>query len=83
MSRAPGFTAERSLGRTAGYVSRDRPGAGDAQVVPQSLLGRTTRRSRPDGCIPNCICVTLEGCPCCDVLWPMKPIPTTPRRLGF
>ena len=65
----PGFTGEASL-RPASqpYASRcygpeDLTGKA---IVPQAILG--TGRSMP--CIPNCVCVAQEGCPCCSSILP-------------
>jgi hypothetical protein len=67
LSRVPGFTAETALGRGSRTYRTTARGYGHAQstVIPQfSRLGWPG-----DGCIPNCICVTEEGCPCCTS-WP-------------
>jgi hypothetical protein len=61
----PGFTAGSSLQQRVGvYASRGRPSAGRAAVRAQLLWGRG-----PGGCIPGCICVTFENCPCCTSIF--------------
>jgi hypothetical protein len=60
----PGFSAEITVHQAAGRRYRGPArGQGTApRAVPAAL-----RIMRPDGnCVPNCVCVTQEGCPCCN-----------------
>lgn len=64
--RSPGFTGELAVYRTSRSYRvawSGRPTMGLALMV---LNGRSGQ-GRQD-CIPGCICVTPEGCPCCDVI---------------
>ncbi len=70
--RMPGFTAEQILpasGAATTYRSANTRRSGpSAGFVPQSIFGRS-RLGTPVGqepCIPGCICVSQDGCPCCD-----------------
>jgi hypothetical protein len=56
----PGFTAEASLDTSREhYHLTTRWNVTDGQAVAPQLTRSLGR------CIPNCICVTDEGCPCC------------------
>jgi hypothetical protein len=64
--KIPGFTAEASYSKPSesyhGTSGRTR-NAQSARVIPQRLS--------QGNCIPGCICVTPEGCPCCSAFpWP-------------
>ncbi|MFJ9606194.1 hypothetical protein ACIRS1_07515 [Kitasatospora sp. NPDC101176] len=65
----PGFAAESSLGPPGGYyrtgAHRQGPPSGRRGVAPARALGSGLNASGL-GCIPNCVCITAEGCPCCD-----------------
>jgi len=55
----PGFEAEAALTDNGSYATRRTRGDSSASVVPQVLIWG------PGDCIPNCVCVKAEGCPCC------------------
>jgi hypothetical protein len=63
--RLPGFTADSSLGGGAHYATLPRRGLVMGQgnhasaVIPQLFVWGT------GDCIPGCVCVKEEGCPCC------------------
>jgi hypothetical protein len=65
----PGFTADHSIGehrrgyRTAGNARRGFAGISVA-FAPQAL--RPLLRGDKRGCDPTCLCITPEGCPCCQ-----------------
>ncbi len=64
----PGFTAETALfATTRSYRAISRTARLKPLVSPSLRLSRPTSRG-PKPCIPGCICVTPEGCPCCDML---------------
>jgi hypothetical protein len=67
----PGFTAETALFATTRSYRAISKTAGLRPAVSPSLLA--PRGSKP-GCIPDCICTTPEGCPCCDVVTRPGPI---------
>jgi hypothetical protein len=77
-TRMPGLTAEFSLQPAIDtYLSAHRsPHQASTTVAPQMLRFNPLRFGSKDGCIPNCLCVTQEGCPCCDSLLPT----TLPKR---
>ena len=58
----PGFEAESSLLELGSYKSHARSGnfwePSPWEIGPASIFARP--------CIPGCICVTGEGCPCCS-----------------
>ncbi len=59
--KAPGFTAEASLYETSEhYGHRSQTGAALGRAVLLQLGKGPFGR-----CIPGCVCVTSEGCPCC------------------
>jgi hypothetical protein len=60
----PGFTAEAAYYRSGNSyrAAAGRTGPADSGVVP-SLVSPNRR------CIQGCICVTPEGCPCCDSIF--------------
>ena len=66
----PGFTAAASLYKESErYRTVDHPAAAQAAhagVYPQIRDRPTGRWSGP--CIPNCICVGPDECPCCGSL---------------
>jgi hypothetical protein len=56
----PNFSGETSLYNTPNSY---RPGfSSNGGILPQLMFG-------PNGCIPGCVCVTFENCPCCNTLW--------------
>ena len=70
----PGFSAEFSLGPASQpYASRSPglDGRSAAAIIPQAhrgfggQLGSRFGTFGTEGCIPGCLCVTREGCPCC------------------
>jgi hypothetical protein len=68
----PGFTASSSLHQRVGqYTSHVGPAAGQAAVQAQLLWPRG-----PGGCIPGCICVTFDNCPCCKSIFDIFAGPT-------
>jgi hypothetical protein len=76
--RTPGFTAEAAVAGGAGsYLGPPRRAAGSLGIVPAALPLRPPRGTQP--CDPTCLCVTDEGCPCCQSL---PPVPVMWRRGG-
>lgn len=71
--KIPGFSAEASLESHRGLVvSATEPRDRDLDTV----LSPQLMRRYEDRCIPGCICVTGENCPCCDwVSGPRSPLP--------
>lgn len=69
----PGFTASSSLADRLGhYRSRTGTAAIPAMVRTQ-MWGHADEPTRSGGCIPNCVCVGPDTCPCCGSLalaWP-------------
>jgi hypothetical protein len=67
--RSPGFSGELALYRTGHRYRTTWPGH---PAIGLALQARATWSGRPGpgrpDCIPGCICVTPEGCPCCDVV---------------
>jgi hypothetical protein len=63
----PGFTAESALGASGSYATIYASTPSAADVIPQLQLWR------PGDCIPNCVCVQAEGCPCCGYNQPWFP----------
>lgn len=61
----PGFTAEAAVYATGrSYRAKARfSGSNAASGVSPSLIGS---RGSGRACIPGCICVQPEGCPCCE-----------------
>ena len=69
--RMPGFTAETALlaaGRSYRAISR---AGGRSSAISPSLVA--SRGSKP-GCDPTCVCVTPEGCPCCQSVGRGQPV---------
>ena len=61
----PRFTAEATLYKSHNYLKTLRNGSnvmGKGFLIPQMM-----RINEP--CIRGCICVTQDGCPCCDSLF--------------
>jgi hypothetical protein len=74
---APGFTGESALYPTVGhYRSAWSTARGEATLTAalSPILSGGRGRGGRRGCIEGCICVTPEGCPCCDVLPPEQRI---------
>jgi hypothetical protein len=73
-ARMPGFSAEGSLRPASGFYQSGRyradAGAGFT-VFPAAMsgLGGRTGGMKP-GCDPSCLCVTPEGCNCCQSIPP-------------
>jgi hypothetical protein len=68
--RLPGFTAEAAVAATRRQHYRSAVGAaleGDVRRVHPSLAWWPWQ-----GCIPNCVCVGPDACPCC-IGWPPHP----------
>jgi hypothetical protein len=65
----PGFTAEDSLyiSRTQYQMTATKFLAAKADIQPQL---RRRPWPGPGNCDPSCVCVTCEGCPCCQSLCP-------------
>lgn len=65
-TRMPGFTAE-----AADYASGNSYRSTFGRTGTTAVSGVTPSLVAPDGgrCIPGCICVTPEGCPCCDSIF--------------
>jgi len=65
--RLPGFTADASIGAASGrYQQRD----AEPAVTTTGYFAQAWRVTPPgmrgkQPCIPNCVCITREGCPCC------------------
>lgn len=63
-ARVPGFTAEHSLEAvvtsSAGSPVAGRSAPARGSVTPQASVLRDS-----SDCIPNCMCITGEDCPCC------------------
>lgn len=55
----PGFTAESALGANGHYATISSSASSAAGVAPQLQIWK------PGDCIPGCVCVQAEGCPCC------------------
>jgi hypothetical protein len=70
----PGFSAEGSLRPAAGFYQsgRHRADAGTGLTVAAAAMrgfeGRTD--GMKPGCDPSCLCVTPEGCNCCQSIPP-------------
>lgn len=65
----PGFTAGSAVyaaRRSYRIGARSSSSSDSSGVVPS--IGRA---GRGRDCIPGCICVTPEGCPCCDTIFPV------------
>ena len=62
-TRMPGFTAE-----AAHYPSATSYGSRAARPEASGVLPSLVAPG-PGRCIPGCICVTPEGCPCCDSIF--------------
>jgi hypothetical protein len=79
-TQLPGFTAEAGLEAPAGrYQQREaNPAAAAAGYLAQARRAISPRGRRTEPCIPNCLCVTQEGCPCCDSV----PVTLPPRGTG-
>lgn len=58
----PGFGGDESLAGPRGHYVSSAAGAMSGQVV--------AAQSRRNECIPNCLCVTGENCPCCNSVPP-------------
>lgn len=67
--RHPGFTAEAALGRSSAHYRTTVSWLGPLAVVPTIAASAAPRR---EDCLP-CVCVTPEGCPCCDVMTKEQP----------
>jgi hypothetical protein len=61
----PGFTAESALGPRGSYATIYASRSSTADVVPQLRLWK------PGDCLPGCVCVQAEGCPCCGYDLPL------------
>ena len=59
----PEFTAEISLSKAQTYYHFNTSKQLQQEIIPQ-LISRKGPWS--DWCIPGCICVTQENCPCCE-----------------
>jgi len=64
--------------QAAGVKRRPTGIAGDGQILPAQSVADAAGVARPSpaywfgGCIPNCVCVRQEGCPCCGYGdWPI------------
>lgn len=79
--RSPGFTGESAIRPAAGHYRTTWPlgGGGPALTTALSVPGRFG--GRDPGCIPGCICVTQEGCPCCSAVTTRPP--TTTRNAAL
>jgi hypothetical protein len=70
MNHTPGFTAHLCEGQYFRYGRRQ--GAGWHLIEQRSV---TPQRWIPTGgCIPNCVCIGPDECPCCqpgDPGWPL------------
>jgi hypothetical protein len=79
--RMPGFTADAGLGAASSrYRQRDvEPAVLTTGYSAQARLvtSPTVRGKQP--CIPNCICITQEGCMCC----PPGPVARPVRGNGW
>jgi hypothetical protein len=74
--RIPGFVDDWTIGAPHGaYASAARGAPRAAGVTPAAL-----RFPRGTDCIPGCLCVTGENCPCCDSLFPWPQIPSWPSQ---
>ena len=67
--KMPGFTAEAALGKSVGcymLVPTLATGAFSRTLIPQLSLGKLGWLGiNEKGCIPGCVCIREEGCPCC------------------
>lgn len=65
MTTMPGYAADVAVYRSCGhYPAAPRGGASVvSRIVP---MYKSAAGLLDAGCIPNCVCVTAEGCPCCD-----------------
>jgi hypothetical protein len=67
----PGFSAESTVYATgATYRLRAMTRASGAYPAARLVSTRPTSGQR---CDPYCLCVTPEGCPCCEVIAPQQP----------
>jgi hypothetical protein len=69
----PGFSAEAAVYATATiYRTQTGPAAlSGSPAAAMSVIGRTGSGGR--SCDPHCVCVTPEGCHCCQVMAPQQP----------
>lgn len=70
--RLPGFTAEFSLNGRRHYVALERPSGFGVEGKVSTTVVPQLRIWQPGDCIPGCVCVRPEGCPCCgyEMPWP-------------
>lgn len=69
----PGFTAEVAL-PAAEAIYRTVPGRPGGVPTVAALPSAGSSTDVNGGCIEGCVCVTAEGCPCCDVVASQQPI---------
>ena len=63
--KLPGFTSEQSVSSTSQTYKLNASFEFQKGIIPQLI-----RKSGPwsDWCIPGCICVSPDNCPCCEGL---------------
>jgi hypothetical protein len=71
--RSPGFTGESAIYATARHYRTARTVSGGAPSLTAALSLPPRPGQRGRACLPGCICVTPEGCPCCDMAAPRQP----------
>jgi len=69
-----GFDAEAAMEAQKGSYST----VGHLQAAHSMSVIPELRIWRPGDCIPNCVCVRAEGCPCCGYQEPTLPGSTWP-----
>ena len=66
MNRMPGFTADFSVDASRqNSTGRIEAFSAEVNLVAGQVLMNRWAPWGPQGCIPNCICVGPDGCPCC------------------
>jgi hypothetical protein len=63
--RLPGFTADSSLGSGRDFITRRVPSMMLRDGPPGMVIPQLRAWWPGHDCIPGCVCVTAEGCPCC------------------
>jgi hypothetical protein len=83
--KLPGFTAESSLGGGEFYYAARLNRLRSPKAGPSTAVVPQVRVWWPGDCIPGCVCVQDEGCPCCGYggnppfprfPWPLRQVST-------
>ncbi|MFJ3791408.1 hypothetical protein [Kitasatospora sp. NPDC090091] len=67
-AQLPGFTGEASLEPALGSYGVG--GSTSGRAAPMAVVPQALYPWGPKGCIPNCVCITGEDCPCCGSMPP-------------